>query len=106
MGHVYLTRMGTVDLALCFHCKTWISPAMEWTRRSNNEWPGNDLKQSIMTHGVLFVPVGVKGSPKENIEWRISFPVGETLLIHSLKHTQMVLCTLRNSVETCNSLLP
>ncbi|XP_076072025.1 cyclic GMP-AMP synthase-like receptor 2 [Mytilus galloprovincialis] len=84
-------EQGTYDLAYCLHCKTWISPAEQWIRRSsNNSWPSKDVKRSIVKHGVLFVPIGVKGSPKEDKEWRISFSVGEKLLIHCFTHTQLL----------------
>ncbi|XP_052078044.1 nucleotidyltransferase MB21D2-like [Mytilus californianus] len=71
---------------MCLHCTTWISQASQWITRSNNSWPSYNVKQSILKHGVLFVPIGVKGSPKEDIEWRISFSVGEKFLINTLTH--------------------
>ncbi|VDI36231.1 Hypothetical predicted protein [Mytilus galloprovincialis] len=83
-------KYGSMDHALCLHCKTWISQASQWILRSGNSWPGFNVKQSIITHGVLVVPIGVKGSPKENIEWRISFSVGEKMLISTFTHTQLV----------------
>ncbi|XP_076070766.1 uncharacterized protein LOC143042367 [Mytilus galloprovincialis] len=81
---------GVVDIALCFHCKTWIPQASQWISRSNNSWPNHDVKQSIINHGVLFVPIGVKGSLKEFIEWRISFSVGEKMLISTFTHAQLL----------------
>ncbi|VDI44530.1 Hypothetical predicted protein [Mytilus galloprovincialis] len=81
---------GLFDIALCLHCKSWITPAKHWITRSNNSWPSYDVKQSIVKHGVLFVPIGVKGSTQEELEWRISFSVGEKLLIFSFTHTQLL----------------
>ncbi|VDH91186.1 Hypothetical predicted protein [Mytilus galloprovincialis] len=81
---------GRYDLAFCLHCKTWISQASQWITRSNNSWPSYNVKQSILKHGVLFVPIGVKGSRKEDIEWRISFSVGEKFLINTFTHTQLM----------------
>ncbi|VDI09412.1 Hypothetical predicted protein [Mytilus galloprovincialis] len=81
---------GTYDCVLCLHCTSWISQASQWITRSNNSWPSYKVKQSVIKHGVLFVPVGVKGSPKENIEWRISFSVGEKFLINTFTHTQLL----------------
>ncbi|XP_071126807.1 cyclic GMP-AMP synthase-like receptor 2 [Mytilus edulis] len=81
---------GQIDQAFCLHCKTWISQAFQWITRSNNSWPSYNVKQSIIKHGVLFVPIGVKGSPKEDIEWRISFSVGEKMLINTFTHTQLL----------------
>ncbi|XP_063414859.1 uncharacterized protein LOC134696836 [Mytilus trossulus] len=83
-------KEGTYDYALCLHCTSWISQASQWITRSNNSWPSYKAKQSIIKHGVLFVPVGVKGSPKENIEWRISFSVGEKFIINTFTHTQLL----------------
>ncbi|XP_052076447.1 uncharacterized protein LOC127714427 [Mytilus californianus] len=81
---------GIIDVAFCLHCKTWISQASQWISRSSNSWPKYNVKQSIIKHGVLLVPIGVKGSPKENIEWRISFSVGEKMLISTFTHTQLL----------------
>ncbi|XP_063414860.1 cyclic GMP-AMP synthase-like [Mytilus trossulus] len=83
-------KEGNFDSAICLHCRTWISQASQWIKRSNNSWPSYNVKQSIIKHGVLFVPVGVKGSPRENIEWRISFSVGEKFLINTFTHTQLL----------------
>ncbi|XP_063436841.1 uncharacterized protein LOC134718279 [Mytilus trossulus] len=81
---------GNFDNAHCLHCKTWESPAEQWISRSNNSWPSSNVTQSIIKHGVLFVPIGVKGSPKEDLEWRISFSVGEKFLINTFTHTQLL----------------
>ncbi|VDI46964.1 Hypothetical predicted protein [Mytilus galloprovincialis] len=82
---------GALDLVLCLRNKSWITPANEWiTRMSNTSWPGYDVKQSVIKHGVLFVPIGVKGSTTEELEWRISFSAGEKLLIYSFTHTQLL----------------
>ncbi|XP_052078464.1 uncharacterized protein LOC127716337 [Mytilus californianus] len=79
-----------MDIALCLRCKTWVSPATQWITRPSNQWPSLNVKQRIVEHGVLFVPIGVKGSPKEHLEWRISFSVGEKLLIHTFTHSQLL----------------
>ncbi|XP_063438334.1 uncharacterized protein LOC134719260 [Mytilus trossulus] len=81
---------GTFDNAHCLHCKTWVSPTEQWITRSNNSWPSYNVKQSIIKHGVLFVPIGVKGSPKEELEWRVSFSVGEKFLTNTFTHTQLL----------------
>ncbi|VDI47792.1 Hypothetical predicted protein [Mytilus galloprovincialis] len=89
-GPCLTDKKGVLDVAFCLHCKTWISQASQWISRSNNSWPNHDVKQSIINHGVLFVPIGVKGSLKEDIEWRISFSVGEKMLISTFTHTQLL----------------
>ncbi|XP_071147884.1 uncharacterized protein [Mytilus edulis] len=78
------------DYAFSLHCKTWISSAVNWLTRSSCSWPNHNVKQSIIKHGVLFVPIGVHGSPKEDLEWRVSFSVAEKLLINTFTHTQLM----------------
>jgi hypothetical protein len=77
---------GYVDVTFTLHSRQWISIANQWVTRSNSSWPSSDVKSQIIDHGVLVVPIGSKGPMNEHIEWRISFSVGEKLLIHSLIH--------------------
>ncbi|XP_071128162.1 cyclic GMP-AMP synthase-like receptor 2 [Mytilus edulis] len=81
---------GKYDYAFCLHCTKWVSQASQWITRSSNSWPSYIVKQSILKHGVLFVPIGVKGSPKEDIQWRISFSVAEQFLIRTFTHSQLI----------------
>ncbi|XP_063409059.1 uncharacterized protein LOC134692533 [Mytilus trossulus] len=81
---------GLLDNAFSLHCKTWISSAVNWITRSSSSWPSHNVTQSIIKHGVLFVPIGVHGSPKEDLEWRVSFSVAEKLLINTFTHTQLI----------------
>ncbi|XP_052075887.1 uncharacterized protein LOC127713977 [Mytilus californianus] len=90
---------GSFDLAYCLYSKLWITPAKQWITRSNHSWPRYDVKQDIVNHGVLFVPVGVKGSAQEELEWRISFSVGEKLLIHTFTHTQLLCYALMKIIQ-------
>lgn len=85
---------GMCDYVSSLHCKTWITPVVQWITRPNNSWPNSKTKQSIIEHGVLFVPIGVKGSPNEDLEWRISFSVGEKLLINTFTYIQLSCYTL------------
>ncbi|XP_076072043.1 uncharacterized protein LOC143043747 [Mytilus galloprovincialis] len=89
-GPCLADKAGQFDSLFCFQCKTWISQASQWISRSNNSWPSYNVKQSILKHGVLFVPIGVKGSPTEDIEWRISFSVGEKMLVSTFTHAQLL----------------
>ena len=81
---------GLLDFAECFHSREWISPAHKWIKRPNNFWPSSEIKSKIIDHGVLFIPIGCKGSKNEDIEWRFSFSVGEKLLIYSFTHVQLM----------------
>ncbi|XP_063406233.1 uncharacterized protein LOC134690187 [Mytilus trossulus] len=80
----------TFDNALSFRCKEWISSAQPWINRPRFTWPDNKLVTSIVQYGVLFVPIGPKHSPYENLEWRISFSMAEKQLIYSFSHTQLL----------------
>ncbi|VDI05585.1 Hypothetical predicted protein [Mytilus galloprovincialis] len=78
------------DIAYCIKCEKWISQAQPWISRPRTEWPPPDLISQIISLGVLFVPIGCKGSVNENFEWRISFSVAEKMLIFSFCHTQLL----------------
>ncbi|XP_076070634.1 uncharacterized protein LOC143042255 [Mytilus galloprovincialis] len=106
---------GLYDFAECLHCKSWISSAVQWITRSTNSWPSNNVKQSIIKHGVLFVPIRTKGSTKEDLEWRISFSISEKMLVHTFTHTQLCCYALikillkdviaTDSVKNCSALI-
>ncbi|XP_052078289.1 uncharacterized protein LOC127716216 [Mytilus californianus] len=81
---------GRYDMAPSLHSKYWFKPASGWVVRSNNAWPYENTKQMIIDHGVLFVPIGAKGSPHEEFEWRISFSVAEKLLIYTFSQSQLL----------------
>ncbi|VDI01675.1 cyclic GMP-AMP synthase [Mytilus galloprovincialis] len=84
------TANGTHDFANSFRCKEWIRPAQHWIHRSRSSWPDNNLVTSVVQYGVLFVPIGCKGSANEDLEWRISFSMAEKQLIFSFSHTQLL----------------
>ena len=81
---------GFTDVAFTLQTRQWLSIANQWITRSKCSWPSIDVKSHIIEHGVLFVPIGSKGSKNEHIEWRISFSVGEKLLIYSFTQTQLL----------------
>ncbi|XP_071168079.1 uncharacterized protein [Mytilus edulis] len=78
------------DLAFCLKCDKWISHAQSWVSRPRSTWPAPELITKITSCGVLLVPIGCKGSLKENLQWRISFSVAEKILIFSFNHTQLL----------------
>lgn len=75
------------DVARCFRCKEWITPAHQWVFRSRSLWPDHRLFKSVVEYDVLFVPIGYRGSLNEDLEWRISFSQAEKQLIFSFTHT-------------------
>ncbi|VDI28374.1 Hypothetical predicted protein [Mytilus galloprovincialis] len=81
---------GHMDFANCLHSKYWVTSASRWPMRSSDTWPNEITKPTIINHGVLFVPIGAKGSPNEELEWRMSFSVGEKLLIYTFSHSQLL----------------
>lgn len=78
------------DLVRCLHCKSWVTPELQWMTRSNNYWSTYDVKQSIINHGVICMSICVKGSTKEDLEWGMSFSVGEKLLVYTFTHVQLL----------------
>ncbi|KAJ8311723.1 hypothetical protein KUTeg_011078, partial [Tegillarca granosa] len=61
----------------------------EWiTRRRHNWWPSSDLIQDIVQDGCLLVPFGNPYSQESHLQWRISFSLAETKLVHSFNHNQ------------------
>ncbi|CAC5414213.1 unnamed protein product [Mytilus coruscus] len=62
-------KNGILDLALCLRSKSWIPQANQWIIRSNNLWPGYNVKETIIKHGVLFVPCSyvVERHPKSSV---------------------------------------
>ncbi|XP_052076102.1 uncharacterized protein LOC127714141 [Mytilus californianus] len=89
-GPCIFNKQEVFDIAGCLHCRSWVAPAINWIKRSNNTWPSCDAKQSVIKHGVLFVPIGVKDSSTEDLEWRISFSIARKLLIHTFIDTQLL----------------
>ncbi|VDI37455.1 Hypothetical predicted protein [Mytilus galloprovincialis] len=83
-------KNGAFDFAFCLHSKSWISTALQWVTRSNNSWPTNEVKQRVIAHGVMFVPIGQEGDLNEELKWRISFSLGEKILIFTFSHTQLL----------------
>ncbi|CAC5423065.1 unnamed protein product [Mytilus coruscus] len=80
----------THDFAFCLKCDKWISQAQPWIIRSRRTWPSSDLISKIVSCGVLYVPIGFKGSSNEKLQWRISFSVAEKILIFSFNHVQLL----------------
>ena len=88
---------GKFDFAFTLHCKDWISPAQPWIYRPRYSWPSSDVMSNIIQHGTLFVPIGIKGSKNEDIEWRISF---SSTYLRFLSHSVAVLCFTQTTFKT------
>ncbi|XP_063423796.1 uncharacterized protein LOC134707720 [Mytilus trossulus] len=83
-------KKGEYDVAFCFQCDQWVSHAQPWITRARETWPSPELISKITLCGVLFVPIGYKGSKNDHLQWRISFSIAEKLLIYSFSHTQFL----------------
>lgn len=103
-GPCLSTMDKRLDLAPTLRCSTWLSFVRPWISRCRSNWPSNALIRTIIRYGVLFVPIGSKGSIYEDLEWRISFSVAEKLLINSFAHTQLLCyavlkCILKDQIQ-------
>ncbi|XP_062569591.1 uncharacterized protein LOC134231623 [Saccostrea cucullata] len=79
------------DIAYGFACKQWPSVATSFTPRCQSKrWPPNHVLSDVITLGCHVVPIGLKGSPKEDLEWRISFSLAEQKIIQCMDHTQFM----------------
>jgi hypothetical protein len=80
----------SVDFVIGIHCHEWPSIADEWIERCRPfNWPSEDQRKTIIKMGCDLVPVGVPGSEKEDLQWRISFARAERFLIRSLDIVQL-----------------
>ncbi|XP_063424641.1 uncharacterized protein LOC134708212 [Mytilus trossulus] len=102
-GHPYCSKIhgpclsdqdDLYDFAICLKCDKWVTQAKPWVSRPRTTWPTPELITKIAYCGVLFVPIGCKGSTNENLEWRMSFSVAEKCLIFSFSHTQLLVYAL------------
>ncbi|KAK3101263.1 hypothetical protein FSP39_002240 [Pinctada imbricata] len=59
-------------------------------RLLRRRWPSDDVIKNMVSDGCLFVPIGCKMSPYEDIEWRMSFSLAEKRLVRFMNHTQFL----------------
>ena len=71
-----------VDLVYCIHYDMWPKSANSFiTRRKPNNWPSNSILENIQSKGCDIAPVGHRDSENNDIQWRISFPGEQSLLL-------------------------
>ena len=79
------------DHANCLKCDFWPASAQSTIHRLHKcSWPSPNILHSVVSDGVLFVPIGAKQSIFEDIEWRMSFSLAEKRLIYFMNHTQFL----------------
>ena len=68
-----------------YHCPNIIT---RWVAARNGDWPPQDVKLKVASLPAFLVPIGQKGAPDEDLQWRICFNLGELVLVNSLNNTQ------------------
>ncbi|CAC5412434.1 unnamed protein product [Mytilus coruscus] len=82
-GHIHgpciSDKNDNIDLAMCFHCKTWISPAVQWVTRSyqisnfHSMWNFhmephtlyvNDVEKILKSNSLVYANVSLNHCPK------------------------------------------
>ncbi|KAK3100135.1 hypothetical protein FSP39_015210 [Pinctada imbricata] len=90
-GPCLSTLDGSIDFALALSSDTWPHEAVGCVHRLlKRGWPSVVVIREMVKDGCLFVPVGCKTSPHEDIEWRMSFSLAEKCLVRSMNHTQFL----------------
>ncbi|KAK3100183.1 hypothetical protein FSP39_015889 [Pinctada imbricata] len=85
------TQDGNVDHVIAIPSYTWPYEAAGCLNRIlRHGWPSLNVIRDMVQDGCLFVPIGCKTSPYEDIEWRMSFSLAEKRLVHSMNHTQFL----------------
>ena len=78
------------DRVISIHCPFWPDGALEWIQRLRKfGWPMAHDISSIVDFGCHLVPVGHPNSPRNAMEWQISFSVAEKILVWSFNQVQM-----------------
>ncbi|XP_045173860.2 uncharacterized protein LOC123535314 [Mercenaria mercenaria] len=81
----------SLDCVLTFKCE-YPSVVEDWCKRERKySWPNKDLVERVKNLDVLVVPAGCKGSPDEDLQWRISLTLAEQALVHSFNDIQIKL---------------
>jgi hypothetical protein len=70
------------DSVFCIHYDMWPNSTIAFiTRRKPNNWPSSSMLENIISQGCDVVPVGHHDSKNNDIQWRISFPGEQNLLL-------------------------
>ena len=82
---------GEFDFAFCVKSEIFPKSAIGCIRRLHERgWPSPQVLQAIVSGGCHFVAISSKLSDVELLEWRLSFSMAETKLIHAMNHTQFL----------------
>jgi hypothetical protein len=84
---------GFTDHAPSIHFESWPHHAVEWIiRKRLNNWPPKNIIIDIVRNGHCVVPVSFHEQSK--YEWRLSFSLGERLLLNSIHVTRIQILIL------------
>ncbi|XP_053373898.1 uncharacterized protein LOC123531193 isoform X2 [Mercenaria mercenaria] len=97
------TSLGNlnIDNVRCFRC-LYHKHLQAWaSRRRPRGWPSREHVHDICDINGHVVPVGLKGSPTQYLEWRISYTPAELYLMKNLNETQLkVYIILKNKSKS------
>ena len=79
------------DFAFCVKSDKFPKSAIGSIRRLHHRgWPLSEVLNDIVSGGCHFVAIPSKLSDFEFLEWRLSFSMAETKLIHAMNHSQFL----------------
>ena len=79
------------DFAFCIKSDMFPKSAISCIQRLHERgWPPPQVLHDIVSGGCHFVAIPSKLSDFELLEWRLSFSMAETKLVHAMNHTQFL----------------
>jgi hypothetical protein len=89
LGNQRQSRVFRSGHAIALACE-WPPCALDWfNEQTNSGWPTDQMKAYCRDTPCFLVPVGKKGSPNKDIQWRISTSLAERCLMFNLNITQI-----------------
>lgn len=89
-GPCLVVEGQNADYALRFKSKYFSYQATPWSFRHSKQWPSNNVIDRIISYGSLVIPIGPKTLSENGLLWRLSFSVGEKLLILLFNFNQLL----------------
>ena len=88
-SHVpYFGEVTEMDRVACLYVPGWWPSDEFFERPRRNDWPPKATRDEVRQFGVHLVPTGARGSPTEDLEWRVSFSMSELVTASHLTNTQ------------------
>lgn len=87
----FLPNYILLEDVLAFRCEC-LSATDDWCKRERkHNWPSEALTDKVKHLDAFVVPVGVKGSKNEHLQWRVCFTMAELALVQSFNDLQIKL---------------